>query len=264
MITGFGRTGNYWGSQTFDLKPDIMVCAKMLSASYLPLAAVMVSEEIYQAIADGSDAVGTFGHGFTYGGHPVACAVALETLAIYDERDIVGHVRDVAPYFQSRLREAFAGHPLVGEVRGVGLVAGIELVRDKATKEPFERSMGVAAHAVSRAQHHRMISRAVGDTLCVSPPLIVTREVIDEIVRRLSLSLDETAEHAQGAGGGMTLGPGRRVGQGRPCIALGPPPESPANGPNNNLSDQEPAYLLHDGGHPTEGGTRSSGGNHSA
>jgi 4-aminobutyrate--pyruvate transaminase len=193
VITGFGRTGNYWGSQTFDLKPDILVCAKMLSASYLPLAAVMVSEEIYQAVADGSDAIGTFGHGFTYGGHPVACAVALETLAIYDERDIIGHVRDVAPYFQSRLREAFAGHPLVGEVRGVGLVTGIELVRDKATKEPFERSMGVAAHAVSRAQHHRMISRAVGDTLCVSPPLIVTREVIDEIVRRLSLALEETA-----------------------------------------------------------------------
>jgi len=191
VITGFGRTGNYWGSETFDLKPDFLVCAKMLSASYLPISAVLVSQDVADAIADGSDQVNTFGHGFTYGGHPVACAVALETLRIYDERDMIGHVRDVAPYFQKRLAE-FADHPLVGEVRGVGLVAGLELVADTATKATFA-PRPVAAHVITRAQHHGMISRAVGDTICVSPPLVVTREQVDRIVDLLRLSLDDTA-----------------------------------------------------------------------
>ena len=231
MITGFGRTGNYWGSQTFDLKPDILVCAKMLSASYLPLAAVMVSEEIYQAVADGSDAIGTFGHGFNGGGHPVACAVALETLAIYDERDIIGHVRDVAPYFQSRLREAFAGHPLVGEVRGVArhrnracarqghqgafrAFDGRRRPRRLPCPAPPDDQPGRGRHLVRVAAAHRH------------------PDVVDEIVRRLSLSLEETAGSLEERErhGGPGRGPDRPV-EGRR-------PESPANGPNNNLSDQ--------------------------
>lgn len=191
VITGFGRTGNYWGSETFDLQPDILVCAKMLSASYLPIAAIMVNEKVYQGIAQGSEDIGTFGHGFTYGGHPVSCAVALETLAIYDERDMIGHVKSVAPYFQKRLRE-FGDHPLVGQVRGVGLVCGLELVRDKASKAVFDKSLGVPAFCIARAQHHRMISRAVADTICVSPPLVATKEQIDDIVERLRMSLDDT------------------------------------------------------------------------
>ena len=122
----------------------------------------------------------------------MACAVALETLAIYDERDLVGHVRDVAPYFQRRLREAFAAIPWSAK-SAAWAWSPVSSSSRKRHQGALRRPIGVAAYAISRAQHHRMISRAVGDTLCVSPPLIITREVIDEIVRRLSRSLEETA-----------------------------------------------------------------------
>jgi len=191
VICGFGRTGNPWGSQTYDLKADILTCAKMLTASYQPLSAVMIQDHVYQQIVEGSDKIGVFGHGFTYGGHPVACAVGNECLKIYEERDLYGHVVRLAPYFQSELRK-LGDHPLVGEVRGVGLVAGLELVANKDTKEPLDPVRGITGFFIARAQAHGMISRAVGDTICVSPPLIVTSEQIDTIIQTLSLCLDET------------------------------------------------------------------------
>lgn len=191
VICGFGRTGKAWGSLTFDLQPDILTCAKMLTASYLPLSAVMVRDEIYDEMVKGSSEVGTFGHGFTYGGHPVACAVALECLDIYDERGIYDHVAEHGPYMQEVLRR-FSDHPLVGEVRGIGYVAGVELVADKPSKRPLEKSLGVAPFLISRCQEHGMISRAVGDTICVSPPLIATRSDVDEIANILGTALDET------------------------------------------------------------------------
>ncbi len=122
VICGFGRTGNMWGSQTYNLEPDMISCAKALSAAYQPISALMISEKINQALIAQSEKLGTFGHGFTYGGHPVACAVALETLKIYDERDIFGHVRKLEPLFQGGLK-ATESHPLVGNARGVGLIA---------------------------------------------------------------------------------------------------------------------------------------------
>ena len=124
VICGFGRTGNMWGTQTYGMKPDMITCAKALSSSYIPIAALMISEPIYQAMVKESEKLGLFGHGSTYGGHPVAAAVALETLNIYEERDIVGRVRALGPRFQDGLRR-HADHPLIGEVRGVGLVAVI-------------------------------------------------------------------------------------------------------------------------------------------
>ncbi|MFH1558846.1 MAG: aspartate aminotransferase family protein, partial [Pseudomonadota bacterium] len=129
VICGFGRLGAMFGSETFGLKPDMISMAKQLSAAYMPISALMVNEKIYRAVVSESEKIGTFGHGFTYGGHPVPAAVALETLKIYEERDIVGHVQDVMPVFQQRLR-AFASHPLVGEARGVGLIGALELVKD--------------------------------------------------------------------------------------------------------------------------------------
>src|SRR3546814_1722562 len=140
VITGFARTGNLFGCESFGIKPDMMTLAKQLSGAYMPISAVLVSDAIYQAIADNSAKRGSFGHGYTYSAHPVAAAVALETLKIYEERDIVGHVRAVAPRLQDGLRR-FAGHPLVGEVRGIGLIAAVELVADKATKA--DRTSGV-------------------------------------------------------------------------------------------------------------------------
>ncbi len=195
VITGFGRTGNYWGCQTFDIQPDILTCAKMLTASYMPLSAVMIRDEIYQAIADGSDKIGTFGHGFTYGGHPVSCAVGLEVLNIYDERDIQGHAARLAPYFQKKVR-ALADHPIVGEVRGVGMVAGVEIVADKGTKAPFAKDLAASAYCVSRAQAHGMISRNIGDTIAISPPLIIDEAHVDALVACLEKSLDDTHSHA--------------------------------------------------------------------
>ncbi len=193
VICGFGRTGNMWGSETYDLRPDMITCAKALSSAYLPISGVMINERIFEAIAANSDRIGTFGHGYTYTGHPVSAAVALETLRIYEERDIVGHVRAVAPRLQEGLRR-LADHPLVGEVRGVGLVAGVELVRDKATKEPFDPAHGVAAHCVARAAEHGVILRALaGDTVAFSPPLVITEEEIDMLCERFARALDDTA-----------------------------------------------------------------------
>lgn len=192
VITGFGRTGSFWGSQTFGIAPDLMTMAKGLSSGYQPIGAVMVSDAVYQAIADESARIGVFGHGFTYGGHPVPCAVALETLAIYEERDIVAHVRAVAPRFQQGLR-ALGEHPLVGEVRGVGLIGAIELVADKPSKGSFP-SPGRAGTAVARfAQEEGLIVRPLGDGVALSPPLVIGEPEIDEMLTRLKRALEKAA-----------------------------------------------------------------------
>ncbi len=191
VICGFGRTGKMFGTETFDLKPDIMTMAKALSSAYLPIGAVLISDPIYQALADESNKIGTFAHGFTYSGHPVSCAVAIETLKIYEERDILGQVRRVSPALQDGLR-ALADHPLVGEVRGIGLIAAVELVRDKASKEPFDPGDGVGAFCGGRAQEHGLIVRPLGDSVAFSPPLIITEDEIGEMITRFALALDET------------------------------------------------------------------------
>jgi 4-aminobutyrate--pyruvate transaminase len=192
VICGFGRTGQRWGSQTFGITPDIVTCAKALSSGYIPISATLVSEPIYQAMVAESDKIGVFGHGFTYSGHPVAAAVALETLAIYEERNIVEHVRAVAPVLQDGLRR-YASHSLIGEVRGIGLVAAVELVRDKATKLSFEPAHAVAPYLVKRAEAHGLILRALpGDVVAFSPPLIIGKDDIEEMLDRFGLALEET------------------------------------------------------------------------
>jgi 4-aminobutyrate---pyruvate transaminase len=138
-----------------------------------------------------SEKIGTFGHGFTYSGHPVATAVALETLKIYEERDIVGHVQNVAPLFQRRLR-ALAEHPLVGNARGRGLIGTLELVRNKETKETFSPANGVAIHAGKRAQAHGVVTRAMGDNHSLCPPLIITEAQINDMFDRSEKALDDT------------------------------------------------------------------------
>ena len=193
VICGFGRTGNYWGCDTFAIRPDILTCAKALSSSYLPISAVMVNERVFEGLADGSSALGTFGHGFTYSGHPVPAAVAVETLKIYDELDIVGHVRRVGPAMQDGLRR-FADHPLVGEVRGVGLIGAIELVEDKATQRSFDPARKVAVRATKIAERHGLIMRALpGDGLAFSPPLIISEDEIADMLGRVGRVLDELA-----------------------------------------------------------------------
>ena len=191
VICGFGRTGKMFGTETYSLKPDIMTMAKALSSAYLPISATVISEEIYQAFVAQSEKIGVFAHGFTYSAHPVCCAVALETLKIYQERDILGQVRAVAPVFQEGLRR-FAGRPLVGEVRGVGLLAGVELVRDKASKAPFDPKLGAGPMLAACAQEHGLILRAMGDTVALCPPLIITADEVGELLRRFGKALDDT------------------------------------------------------------------------
>jgi 4-aminobutyrate---pyruvate transaminase len=191
VICGFGRTGRMFGSETFGMKPDIMVMAKQLSSGYLPISATAISEAIFTALVSQSEKIGTFAHGYTYTGHPAACAVALEVLAIYEERDLIGHVKRIAARLQDGLR-GFASHPLVGDVRGVGLIAGVELVAEKKTKATFE-PLGVAGSLfVQRAQANGLIVRALQDTVAVCPPLIISDAEIDELLRRFSKALDET------------------------------------------------------------------------
>ncbi len=191
VICGFGRTGNYWGSQTMHIQPDILSCAKALSSAYLPISAVMVNDRVFQGLAEESHKIGAFGHGYTYSGHPVSAAVAVETLKIYDEMRIVDHVRSVGDHMQAELRRHFADHPLVGEVRGVGLIAAVELVADKAVHKNFDPTAKIGGRLAKLCEEYGVLSRSVvNDTLCFSPPLIITEPEIDEMIGRVAKALD--------------------------------------------------------------------------
>jgi 4-aminobutyrate---pyruvate transaminase len=199
VITGFGRLGRMFGSEVYDLKPDILTCAKGLSSGYLPISAVMINEEIWQACYRQSGKLGVFGHGFTYSGHPVSAAVALETLAMYEDFDILGHVQKNAPILQEGLRR-LSDHPLAGDARGMGLMGAVELVRDKKTKKAFAPFASIGLFAEKRCQAHGVILRALGDTIAIAPPLVAEADCITEILAKLSLALDETLEFAEGHG----------------------------------------------------------------
>jgi 4-aminobutyrate--pyruvate transaminase len=200
VICGFGRTGNVWGAQTFGIQPDMVVMAKALSSAYLPISAVLISEPIWRAMVAASDKIGTFGHGYTYSAHPVAAAVALETLKIYEERDIFGHVRKVMPRFQAAFQK-LASHPLVGEAQSVGLIGAIQLMKSRQPKQAFDPKQAVAPYMAKRAQEHGLVCRAVfGDRVALCPPLIVTDEQIDEIFRRFTRALEDTADMAREKG----------------------------------------------------------------
>jgi len=191
VICGFGRTGNMWGSETFGIRPDMVTCAKQLSSGYLPIAALMISDELYEVAAERSRENGVFGFGYTYGGHPVAAAVALETLDIYEERDMLGHVRRVSKKFQSRLT-ALASHPLVGEARGVGLIGAVELVCDKESREQFDPAVKAAQGVADRALANGLVVRALtGDAVGICPPLIIDEAQIDDLFDRFERGLEE-------------------------------------------------------------------------
>lgn len=199
VITGFGRLGQPFGSQVFSLKPDLVTVAKMLTSAYVPMSALFVSDAIYQVVADASAAVGSFGHGYTYSGHPLACAVALETLRIYESDDIVGHVQRVAPRFRDRLQR-FAGREHVGHVRSLGLIGAIELAELPAQRKAFDPKRGVGAHFVRRAQEHGLITRSLaGDVIAFSPPLIINDDEIDAMFDRAEQALADTLAWLGGA-----------------------------------------------------------------
>ncbi len=192
VICGFGRTGHWFGSHCYGIEPDLMPMAKGLTSGYQPLSALMVSDEIAQVLIEKG---GEFAHGYTYSGHPVACAVALENIRILEEEKIVDRVHDdVGPYFQNGLREAFGDHPLVGEVRGVGLIAAIELVEDKNTRKHFEPVGEAGARCRDHCFANGLVMRATRDAMVLSPPLVISREEVDELIARARQAIDQTAE----------------------------------------------------------------------
>ncbi len=193
VICGFGRTGNMWGSQTYKLEPDMMSMAKALSSAYLPISALMINDKVWQAMVEASNRIGTFGHGYTYSGHPVAAAVALEAQKIYEEIDLVGMVRKVMGRFKEGLT-SLLDQEIVGEVRGKAMVAGVELVKDREGRKPFATPGKVGKYCLMRAQEHGLIVRNIVDTMSVCPPLIISEDEIDSLVERLGAAIKDTAD----------------------------------------------------------------------
>ena len=191
VINGFGRTGRMFACETFDIRADILVVSKQLTSSYMPLAAVLISDAIYQGMADQTEALGVFGHGFTASAHPVATAVGLENLAIYEDERLIERVAETGPRLQKALA-GFAASPIVGEVRGMGLIGALELVADKATKAPFDPPGKVGMYFAGRGHENGIIIRAIRDTIAVCPPMIIRPEEIDELIARLAKTFEDT------------------------------------------------------------------------
>lgn len=189
VICGFGRTGNMFGSTTFGIRPDILVMSKQITSSYVPFSAFMMNERVFEPIAEESGKIGTLGHGFTAGGHPVGAAVALENLAIIKERDLVANARDVGAHLLARLNN-LSDSKIVGEVRGAGLIAALELVNDKTTKSV--NNVGELGGLMNSAmQANGLISRNMGDAVAFCPPLIITRKQADDMFEIIAKSLRE-------------------------------------------------------------------------
>lgn len=184
VITGFGRTGAMFGCDKYGIEPDLITVAKGLTSAYVPLSASIVGEKVYKVLEEGADRVGAFSHGYTYSGHPIGVAAANAVLDIVEREDIPGNAQRVGSYFQKSLQETFAGLPIVGEVRGVGLMAAIEFVADPATKKRFDPSLKIGARVSKAARDLNLIARAMphGDILGFAPPLVITESEVDQIV----------------------------------------------------------------------------------
>ena len=191
VICGFGRTGHAFGAEAFAIQPDTMSVAKALSSAYLPISAVLIPDAMFAAFAERSNDLGNFAHGFTYSGHPVCAAVALRNLEIMEELSLFTHARQMGIILQTRLRE-FAEHPLVGEVRGEGLLAGVELVKQQQPRTPFAASDGVGAFCAKACEEAGLIVRNLGDTLAFCPPLIINEDQVHELIDKFGRGLEAT------------------------------------------------------------------------
>ena len=192
VICGFGRTGNWFGCETYGFEPDLMTMAKGLSSGYLPVAAVAMNRRVAGAIENG----GLLAHGYTYSGHPVCCAVAIANIDIIQREGLVERTREeTGPYFRKVLNELASGHPLVAEVRGAGLIASLQLVRDKASKQFFAKEDDPAIKCRDFCLDHNLILRAVGQSMVTCPPLTITPDQIDEMIEKTKKGLDQTAQH---------------------------------------------------------------------
>ena len=213
VICGFGRTGRWFGSETCDLEPDVIVVSKQLSSSYLPISALLVNERVFEPIADESHRIGVLGHGYTGSGHPVAAAVALENLRIIEEDGLVENCAALAPHFLAHLHALAEEHPLVGEARGVGLIGALELVVDKPARRALGKPGALGRIAAERMLEHGVISRAMTDALAFCPPLIITRAQIDEL---FAATPRRARRDARDLARGGSAGRGVRAGSHRP------------------------------------------------
>jgi len=184
VICGFGRTGRMFGSHTYGIKPDLISVAKGLTSAYAPLSGSMVNEKVWSALAEGSAKYGNFSHGFTYSAHPLGAAAALANLEIVEREDLAGNAARTGAHLQRRLREKFGNHPMVGEVRGVGLMAALEFVADRRTKARFDAGLKVSMQIGAACQARGLIVRAMphGETIGFAPPLVITPSDVDEVV----------------------------------------------------------------------------------
>ncbi len=196
VICGFGRLGRFFGSDVYGINPDLVTVAKGLTSGYFPLSAVILSDGVWSVLQTGSPEVGAFAHGFTYSGHPVGAAVAMANLDILIGEDMVGNSERVGAYLQSSLRERFQANALVGDVRGLGLIAGIELVADRASRRPFDPALKVAQQVAARCLEDGLIVRAlpVGHVIALSPPLCITRDQVDRVVEGLDRGIRTVAD----------------------------------------------------------------------
>ena len=199
VICGFGRLGAMFGCEVLGIRPDTISVAKQITSGYVPMGAVMVPEFMYDAMLDESRKIGVFAHGFTYSGHPVAAAVALKVLEIYERDRILEQVRAKTPVFQERLRR-LADHPLVGQARGEGLIGAVELVADKPSKRSFDAQRMVPAQCVKFAEAEGLICRNLPDSVALCPPLVISVEEIHEMFDRLERALDKTAAWVKAEG----------------------------------------------------------------
>lgn len=188
VICGFARTGEMWGSQTYGMQPDLICSAKSLSAAMVPISAVLIGERVFAGMVAQTDKLGSFAHGYTYGGHPMACAVAHEVLTIYEEMDLVGHVKHVEPLFLQGLA-AMAERPYVGDARGVGLIGAVEIVTDRVARTMADSALMARIEGATRARG--LIVRLVGNRIALSPPQIITAPQVQEMFERLGLALDD-------------------------------------------------------------------------
>jgi 4-aminobutyrate--pyruvate transaminase len=199
VICGFGRTGNWFGSDTLNIKPNSMSMAKQLTAGYVPLSAVAMDQTMAEVIEANTGKIGNFGHGFTYGGHPLGCAVAVAALDIYKSRRILDHVRALTPIFQAKLR-SYVGHPIVGEARGLGLMGALELAPDSTGQASFAPAGKVGARLSKELVDRGIILRAIGDTLAFCPPMIITEAEIEEMFAPMEDALNATEGWARQEG----------------------------------------------------------------
>ncbi|MFA7437759.1 aminotransferase [Castellaniella sp.] len=195
VVCGFGRLGTPMGSQKYGIRPDLITIAKGLTSAYAPLSGVIVGEKVWDVIVSGSRKDGAMGHGWTYSGHPVSAAAALANLGILETENITARAADVGAYLQASLKAAFADHPLVGEVRGVGMLAALEFMADPAARVPFDKSQQVGPRIAAACMQRHLIARAMPDydVLGFAPPLVTTREDVDEIVRIARDAVDAVA-----------------------------------------------------------------------